>query len=99
MDAVERLPVTVVPPMPEAHVLRLMRVERRDMSVQQAFGNLINALVLDGVPGERIEAHFPGLASRMAARYAAEQGERALPQKIAEAADRLSFLTSPRRRE
>lgn len=93
-DAIERLPVTVAPPMPEAHVLRLMRAKRRDMSVQQAFGNLINALVLDGIPKERIEAHFAGLASRMAARHAEDQGENGLPRKIVEAEERLSFLRS-----
>lgn len=90
--AIESLPVTVAPPLPEVLVLRLMRAERRDMSVRQAFGNLINALVIDGWPKKRIQAHFVGLASRMAAQYTEDLGESALSRKVEDAEKRLSFL-------
>ena len=69
-----------------------MRKQRRDMSKQQTFGNLINGLVLEGVPKRQIETQFPSLAYRWAAQYVKDQGEGVLSRKIAEADERLSFL-------
>lgn len=93
-DALERLPMTVAPPLPEAHVLDLMRKQRRSMGVQQAFANLINVMVLDGVPMERIQTRFRNLVSDRAARYVEDQGEDVLLQKIADSDERLRFLFS-----
>ena len=64
------------------------------MGIQQAFGNLINVLLLDGVPRKLIEARFRNLASDRAARYVEEQGKGVLFRKIADADQRLSFLIS-----
>jgi len=97
-DALQRLPVTAAPPLPEARVLDLMRKQRRNMSIQQTFGNLINGLVLDGVPKEQIEAQFPNLAFRCAARYVKDQGEGVFLRKIADADERLRFLTLANKR-
>ncbi len=91
-DALQRLPVTAAPPLPEARVLDLMRKQRRDMSKQQTFGNLINGLVLEGVPKQQIETQFPSLAYRWAAQYVKDQGEGVLSRKIMNADERLSFL-------
>ncbi len=90
--ALQRLSETDSPPLPEARVLDLMRKQRRDMGVQQAFGNLINALLLDGVPRERIKTRFRNLASDWAARYVEDQGEDVFFRKIADADERLLFL-------
>ena len=86
------------PPLPEARVLDLMRKQRRDMGVQQAFGNLINMMLLDGVPRERIKIRFRNLASDWAARYVEDQGEDVLSRKIADADERLSFFAKGRSR-
>ncbi|GGE43625.1 hypothetical protein [Actibacterium pelagium] len=73
-------------------VLRIMRDQRRDIAIPQSFGNLINAMVLDGVNPIEISSSFPELAYRYAEEYLSSISEPKLRAKAEETQQRLSMF-------
>lgn len=86
------LPIADLPPLPEARALEILREQRCETAEKQAFGTLINALVLSGVPEAQIVAAFEEHAEVSAYRYASRLGEKSLRKKVKETAQRLSPL-------
>lgn len=68
-DALRNLPQSSEPRIPPAQVLEFMRKQRLGMSQAQAFGNLNNALLYEGLSPEEIQKKFPLLASEQAEAY------------------------------
>ena len=93
--AVARMETHAAPSLPEARVLAIMRAQRAEMAVKQGFGNLINRLVLDGIPPDEIARRFPEHAARMATGYARETGDANIHRKVRDVGDRLKFLIGP----
>ncbi len=89
---IEAMPLLPAPTLPEEHVLALIRQQRREMAVNQAFGNLINALLLEGHSFEAVFDSFPQHASTAAAQYAEAAGRRTLAEKVRKASGRLGAL-------
>lgn len=68
-DAVRALPEAAQPRLPAAHVLELMRKKRLAMAQAQAFGNLNNALLYEGLTPDEILARYAELAAEQAESY------------------------------
>lgn len=69
-----------------------MPAQRRDMALKQAFGNLIDTLVLDGLSPEEIARCFPRYTTQAAHEYASDLGETTLLRKSEDVEARLGFL-------
>lgn len=80
------------PALPEPRILVIMREQRADMALKQGYGNLINKLVLDGVPPDTIAQHLPKQTARMADDYLKAMGDASVRRKAYEVGDRLKFL-------
>lgn len=91
-EALANLPPSPEPPLTEARVLQVLRLQRHEMAVKQAYGNLINALLLEGQLPEEIAARFSHYATEAAEAYARDLGPRVLQMKVDKAAARQRFL-------
>ena len=83
------LPESSEPALPEARVIEIIRQQRHDMALKQAFGNLLNALLLNGISPEDISMELPKLAENAATAYANNLGHYLLRNKATEIAHRL----------
>lgn len=93
-SALSELPLSAKPPMPEARALNIIRRQREDMARKQAFGNLQNAFVLEGLSPEDIARDFPAHAARAAKSYVANTGADQIARKTTEIGNRLHYLRS-----
>ena len=89
-----KLPESCEPPLPEARALAILRQQRKNMALKQAFGNLINALILDGMDPDDITQNLPKHAEHAANDYRNDQGLSTLYKKADELTVRLSPLMS-----
>lgn len=93
--AVANLPVHPEPPLTPDYVVQLLRKLRRDMAMAQAFGNLNNLLVLEGLLPCEIQRHYPTLAGERAGVYIEQLGRATHARKLNDTAIRQSvFLQS-----
>jgi hypothetical protein len=91
------LPESSEPVLPEARALEILRQQRSEMALKQAFGNLLNALVLSGMPPEQVANNFPAQAEVAAGSYTKDLGHAMLEKKVKEVSIRLSPLFSRER--
>lgn len=96
-EHLSELPESAEPALPEARALEILRRQRSDMAVKQAFGNLLNALVLNGMSPDDIAKNLPQHAEIFGTSYRNELGEKTLKKKAAETAERLLPLILSRR--
>ena len=68
-SALQDLPVLQAAALPEASVLEGIRRQRAEMAEKQAFGNLINQLVLEGLADADIADNFEDHAKKRALNY------------------------------
>lgn len=86
------LPENSEPALPDARVIEIIRQQRHDMALKQAFGNLLNALLLHGISSEDISMKLPQLAENAATTYANDLGHYLLRKKATEIAHRLGHI-------
>tara|TARA_R110000868_G_scaffold124225_2_gene328562 strand:+ start:204 stop:1385 length:1182 start_codon:yes stop_codon:yes gene_type:complete len=89
------LPKNPPPPLMEGRAIEALRMQRLDMALKQGFGNLLNALALDGIPPEEIAANFDLYVGRMAAAYTRDTSRAGILKKAKEIGARLAFLSPP----
>ncbi len=86
------LPESYEPALPQARTLAILRQQRYEMALKQAFGNLLNALLLSGIKPEDIPPELPQLAENAAKAYATNIGPYLLRKKATEIAHRLGHI-------
>lgn len=91
-SAIRKMNAPAPPPVPEARILELMRAQRCDMARKQAFGNLINLLVLSGQMPEDFTSCLPERAKQAAHNYVQSLGPAVVGKKAAEVKARLNIL-------
>lgn len=91
-SALSDVPLSAKPPMIEARALNIIRRQRDEMARQQAFGNLQNALVLQGLNPEDIARDFPAHAMRAAKGYLDNTGTDQIARKATDIQNRLRYL-------
>lgn len=71
-----------------------MRKQRVDMARAQGFGNLNNALILEGLEPDAIARNFPSLIADRARQYRSDIGEERHNKKLEASKVRNSALLS-----
>tara|TARA_R110000868_G_scaffold194517_3_gene439954 strand:- start:3563 stop:4720 length:1158 start_codon:yes stop_codon:yes gene_type:complete len=94
-STLENLPTNPSPPLIESRALEMLRRQRLDMATKQGCGNLINALILDGMAPEKIVANFEIYVGRVAMEYRRELGEKNFLTKSQEILARTKFFLQP----
>lgn len=93
-DALNAFPASHEPQLPEARALRMIAEQRKQMARKQAFGNLQNVLVLDGLDPSDVAQNFPAHATQEAKRYLDDIGADQIARKTTEIGNRLCHLQS-----
>lgn len=91
-EAAKTIPFDSEPILLESRALEIIRQQRREMSIKQAYGNLINALALDGLPSQIILNELPDYARDLANVYTRRVREEDLLKKIEQVIQRQSIL-------
>ncbi len=91
-DTLANLSTNSIPPLMEARALEILRKERQDMAIKQGCGNLINAIILDGVPPEKVANYFTHFARSIVATYQAKLGEENFLSKAHDVYSKSKFL-------
>ena len=89
----EALSTKCPPPLLDSRALEALRRQRLEMCLKQAYGNALNALVLDGISPKEIAENFELYAARTAAAYARDIGQENILKKAEEISQRLAFLS------
>ena len=88
------LPLNPPPPLTEGHAIEMLRRQRIDMAIKQGFGNLLNALVLDGLSPEEIGANFESYIERCAMAYQSDLGKEKISTRAETLKVKQKFLIS-----
>ncbi|MDO8423145.1 MAG: hypothetical protein Q7S99_13390 [Parvibaculum sp.] len=91
-DTLMSLPTSPTPPLLEARALEMLRRQRLDMAIKQGCGNLVNALILDGISPENVATYFIHYVPKIAETYQSEIGEKNFLLKSHEVHLRSKFL-------
>lgn len=86
------LPINQPPALLEPRALKIMRLQKQEMALMQGFGNLINNLILKGIPPDKVAIEFRHYIDRAAATYELEVGRDGIRTKAEETEARLAFL-------
>lgn len=91
-EAAQTIPFDSEPLLLEARALEIIRQQRREMSIKQGYGNLINALILDGHVAAEIPNQFSTHIAELAEHYHRDIGSEGLRKKAEQVSARLSPL-------
>ncbi len=91
-DTLATMPTNPTPPVMEARALEMLRRQRLDMAIKQGCGNLINALILDGIMPDQIAANFEHYIIRVASDYLRSTNKLNIQAKAHEIHLRLATL-------
>ena len=91
-DTLTNLPTSPTPPLLEARALEMLRRQRLDMAIKQGCGNLVNALILDGISPENVATYFTHYIQKISETYQSEIGEKNFLIKSHEVHSRSKFL-------
>ncbi len=82
------------PVLHESRVLEIIREQRRESSIKQGFGCLLNTAILDGNSPETLGDTLEGLTKGYAEQYISSVGEQNIYKKAAEIKARLAPILS-----
>ena len=85
------IPFDPKPIIHETRALEIMRLQRLDMATKQGFGNLLNALILEGHSAANIATNFETQIQTLSNDYSIQQG----PGKIREKAENIKARLGP----
>ncbi|MBB56328.1 MAG: hypothetical protein CMM42_03755, partial [Rhodospirillaceae bacterium] len=80
------------PVLHESRALEIIREQRRESSIKQGFGCLMNTAILDGNSPETLGETLEGLTNEYAEQYLRSMGELNVHKKAAEIKARLAPL-------
>jgi hypothetical protein len=86
------LTINPLPALLEPRALKIMRLQRQDMALKQGLGNLINYLILKGIPPDKVATELRHYIDRATATYELEVGRDGIRTKAVETEARLAFL-------
>lgn len=85
----ERIPFDQADVLPEARALEIMRTQRREMSLKQGFGCLMNTAILDGASPQDMSNGMGDMATRFAHEYRSSLSGSKIEKKAEEIRRRL----------
>ncbi len=81
-----------LPALLEPRAIEIMRLQREDMALMQGCGNLLNYLILKGIPPDEVGTQFRHHMNRAATTYERQIGRQLIQKKAEEIDGRLAFL-------
>lgn len=90
--ALAELPMSPKPPVPEARVLEIIRLQRSDMALKQGMGNFLNNFALNGAYPDDVAVNLVHYVKQAASQYEREIGKANIRKKMVEIEGRLALL-------